>query len=526
LVIKPTVEAVMLRAFFTVPFILFLTFANGGGLAQPIGDGAIGGACATDAPACSQGICDQSLGMCVSCGMPGEAACKDESGLLSCYMSDQGYAPVAGSNARNAICGTDSASDCGQVGALACMRDGAAYCYYGTPVGMAGSGSYCAACGDFGQACCANTDYQCDYGSCQGGTCLPDSNATEDLISAAIDECRFKEAQSLIHSLPAGTNNRSAGQAELDAAMARENRVNTLFQASQGIARDARLSYLAGDYGNAALAYRDAMARLQRAKELTQCVTSLIVLDEGIEINKRDIDQSQGGVSFAVATDALDLCLFDLAEESLVSIPSPNPQRDALLQRVSEMRATEAQVLISYQAAQALNTTGKAQLERGAFADALASFNAAHGAFMQTRQLTNCPDTQNQIDEALAIVGRNILRADEGPTEVGPAPTAPHICLDSSIPATHTVASYQRYLGGGQGFIMKEQFICDFRGDFTTLSKSELVSYDCDRDGDQYINCREIGRYPVTSLEVLQNGVVYNYENRNNEFWIVVDDIE
>jgi len=514
----------MFRTLFTAAFITIATHWAGLAHAQPIEPGQLGGACEAGSQYCAQSVCDQNLNLCVACGMPGEAACEDEEGRFSCHLPSSGYAPVPASNGQNMICGNSESEDCGQVGTLACVREGQPYCNYGALLG-----AYCVACGDFGQACCSNTVYDCDYGSCQGGTCLPDATAGVSQITTAIIDCRFKDAQNMIAALPVG--NRATFQTSLDAAMAREDRVAALFEASRDISREARLSYLAEDFGNAALAYRDSIARLMRAKELTQCVSSLLVLDESLEMTERNLDQSQTEVALGTAARALDLCLFDLADESLAGIPSPNPQRDALMQRADEMRAVEARVLDMYQAAQALNATGKTQLGNSQFAPALTSFNSAHAAFAQVRQLTNCEATRNQIDEALAIVGRNILQADEGPPEVTPpavvSPSAAHVCLDVSVPATHGVASYQRYLGGGTtASFMKGQTICGFDGSFSILSNDALVSYNCDREGDQYLNCRETKRSPITSWNVGPDGVTYHYSRDGNEYWIIVSVLE
>lgn len=498
--------------FFTILALLFSTLAAP---AQPIGAGSIGGACLAD-QSCGQGVCDQNLDLCIACGMPGEAACTEADGQFSCHLPSRGYAPVPTTNGQQMLCGNPASDDCGQVGALACRRDGAPYCYYGTL-----AGAYCAACGDYGQACCADTVYECDYGSCQAGTCLPDPNTGGSQITAAIADCRFKDAQSLLAAAPA-----PAAQAALTAAMAREARVATLFSAAQDLSRQARLSYLDEDHGNAALAFREAMARLLRASALTQCVSSLLALDESLEIAARGLDQSQTEGALDTARQALGLCLFDLAEESLVSLVS-SPERAALLQRVAERRATEARALTQYQAAQALNTTGQTQLANSQFTQALASFNAAHAGFMQVRQLTHCEDTRSQIDNALAIVGRNILRADEGPQEVAPAAalqaSAPHICLDPAIPAPHYVVGYQRYFGGGStSWEMKDAYICGFYGAFSTLSPEALVAYSCDREGDQYINCRETMRTPVDSWDVVPDGVKVTYRHNGGEYWIVI----
>ncbi len=73
-------------------------------------------------------------------------------------------------------------------------------------------------------------------------------------------------------------------------------------------------------------------------------------------------------------------------------------------------------------------------------------------------------------------------------------------------------------------WLMKEQFICGLDSSFSIFSESALVAYSCDREGDQYINCREVKRRPVDSRAVVDDGVTYRFEN--GDYWIVIFEIE
>ena len=500
------------------------------GNAQPTDPGSIGGACLSENPTCVTGVCDSSIGICVPCGMPGEAACQMADGQLDCYLTDWGYAP--GAAGQLPICVNDTIDDCGQVGAAACLRNGQPYCYYGVLTGAAGSGqSYCAACGDIGQACCLDTVYDCDYGTCQSGKCLPSSSTAQDQISAAIQACRFPEAQQLIDTSAGG----ASLQADLDKAMAREDRVRILFEASRDIAREARADSVASDPGNAALKFHAALDRLQRARALSQCAASLLVLDEGIAMTERNIKQTHSDVALAEAESAIGLCLFDQAQRALGNVIAPTEQHDILAQRLTEAKAREARVLQIYTEAQALNVTGKQQLANDQFEQALLSFNAAHRLITQAQQLTNCTITRAQIDDALARVGRNILLAADGPPEVtdpsvgivGPItnPTAAHPCLDLDIPVDYMVSGYRRYIGGGgTAWMMKGPYICGFEGTYSTLTAAEMVAFVCDVEGGQYSNCRETKRTPVDSWEPVDDGITYRFNN--GDFWIVLHPME
>ena len=516
--------------------ILNLTWA-GVGLAQSAQPdaGVVGGACMAGDTPCWVGVCDTSLGgsgMCVPCGMPGEAACLSPDGALSCHLAGMGFAPISSAEGMP-ICATSDSTDCGEVGLTACLRDGQPYCYRGALVHRDGE-AYCASCGDIGQACCLDTKYQCDYGSCQGGICLGQVTAGRDQIIALIDDCRLSEARGLIDALPAGTSYLDADQPALDAADKRENEVRTLFAAAKDIARAAKADYTAEDYGNAEQKFRNALAELQKARALTRCPRTRLVLDEGLAVTQRNIDRSQTNVSFATVEQAIKICEFGLAHAALDQIAATDPRRAVLAQRLDEVEGTEKRVLGIYNEARALNSKGKRQLENGDFATASANFAAARDLFTRTRQLTNCLSTRNTIDDALAAVGRNIIRVDifradqdqEGVYDNLGVDLydldGAHPCLDSSVPVDNYVAGYKRYFGGGTtSSPMKGRYICGYGGAFSILSQSALVAYRCDRNGDRYENCREVKRQTVDSQVTGADGIVTHVLD-GGDYWIVV----
>ncbi len=381
--------------------------------AQSIESGVWGGACLSGDVPCSQGVCDRSLGLCVPCGMSGQAACRTADGKFSCSLTSWGETPVATTGGKM-ICLTATSTDCGQIGSAACLRNGKPYCYYGTVVtsSITKVAAYCASCGDFGQACCVDTAYICDYGVCENGKCLPPQNATRDQIIAAIDDCRLKDARGLIDALPTGTTFIDEVRDLLGKAKKREDQVRALFKVAKETARTAKRQYFSEDYGNSALTFYETMAQLQKARNLTQCPSIRTVLDEGIAMTQRNIDRSQTEVLLNTAESAITLCLFDLARQELDKISTPNEKYDALVQRLNEAEATKTRVVSVYNKGKKLNIKGKKQLGNKQFTAALASFTAAHEMISRARQLTNCAETRDVIDEALAAVGRNIMRAD------------------------------------------------------------------------------------------------------------------
>lgn len=520
-----------MRLFQILSLVFSLLLWAGASTAQPFDAGAVGGACLDADTPCLQGICNTDIGLCVPCGMPGQAACQTETGGYSCNLAGLGFSPRIAGGGKLPICVSSASADCGEVGLAACLRDGALTCYRGTLVGTS-----CAACGDIGQACCADTAYACDYGTCHGGTCLPKPVSAQDQIINAIDDCQFSEAQNLIAALPAGTTYLAEVQAALVAALDRESQVLDLLNTANGLSSSARSHLFANDHGNAALDFHAALARLRLALELTKCPSNRNVLENAITAAEQNIEQAQSGVALAQAQAAIDFCLFDTARTILAEIPSPNAQRDALAARTTEIVATESRVQGVVIEGWALNNTGDQQLANGQYEHALASYNAAHDMFMRARQLTNCPDIRSAMDDALALAGRNILLADEGPAEVSDQPVTPgipitgsdtmHPCLDLlSAPADYYVSGYQRGLGGGGTFwLMYGQYICGMGGQFSTLNEAELVAYSCDRDGNQYTNCRVTNRNLVESWDVEDGTITYHFDG--GDYWIVLTPAE
>jgi hypothetical protein len=104
-------------------------------------------------------------GVCTSCGQPGYFCCPGG----DCYFEDEGYTCITG------YCINPTSQSCGQVGLPACVDPvNGPYCFTG--VEDAGD---CIACGqDYWQPCCPNTQYECDYGECIAGICVPEDQAS------------------------------------------------------------------------------------------------------------------------------------------------------------------------------------------------------------------------------------------------------------------------------------------------------------------------------------------------------------
>lgn len=137
-------------------FVLFLPAA----WAAP---GDIGDVCASDGW-CDAGVCIN--GLCQVCGRPGDRCCPGN----VCYYASEGYSC---NNAGYCINPNDPYEVyCGHAGRPQCSW-APGTCYSGYPWnGM------CIACGDYYQPCCPDTAYECDYGDCVNGTCVPTSSST------------------------------------------------------------------------------------------------------------------------------------------------------------------------------------------------------------------------------------------------------------------------------------------------------------------------------------------------------------
>lgn len=358
-------------------------------------------------------------------------------------------------------------------------------------------------------------------------------------ILDAIAGCRLNEARGLIAGLPDDTAFLTEVQAVADAADRRDAKVRGLFGQAKDMAQAARADYVAGDYGNAALQYREALSVLATARNMAQCARTVGVLEDALAMTRRNADRANDRIALAEGKDAIGLCLFKLAGESVGQIIHLTDERAALAADLGLALRIEVRVRAIYKAGGALNTTGKAHLEAQRFAEALAAFEAAHTEFEKARQLTNCTETRDVIDSALAVVGRNIMRANvdlpdpatpadpSAPADpsspaapAAPVTAGPHPCLDPSVPIDATVSTYTS-MGGGMSYrVMKGPYICDGAEDFDILGQDSLASYDCDRDGDRYVNCRETKRRPMHSWEKVHDGITYRFDNA--KYWIVV----
>tara|TARA_R110000751_G_scaffold234229_10_gene335903 strand:+ start:18380 stop:19945 length:1566 start_codon:yes stop_codon:yes gene_type:complete len=420
----------MQRLFRSLFYVFFLTLSVASTAhSAPIGQ--IGGACEDDGFRCNQGTCDRSAGakgLCVSCGMPGEAACETTPGKFECNLAGMGFDAVEMPGGKR-VCVSSQSKDCGEVGLKACLRDGQAYCYRGSAIAARnGAAVYCQSCGDYGQPCCTGTDLKCDYGTCQGGLCLPGTgkgaNATRDQILDAIAECRFREARGHINALPAKAAFAAEVQATLEAATRREQDVARLYAQAKSSARSAKSFFDDGDYGNAALEFDKVLADLDRARQQTQCSRTMAVLDDALDMTLRNLARSNEQVALMIASDAIGLCNFSLAREELAGIANLTDERDRIQVRLDQAVSIENRVRAVYTEGQRLNRQGNDQLADDQMARAEASYGAAHAQFSNARQLTNCIDTRNIIDEALAAVGRNIMRVENAKSDKA-KPAAP-----------------------------------------------------------------------------------------------------
>ena len=125
-----------------------------------------------DEPAAGQS-CDEGVndnGICTHCGLNGEVVCPENGNAPPCSEYSLGFAPHFG------ICGrTDSAR--GDFSVRNCGFPGFPQCTGSEPtvacqVGVAHPSGLCAACGEYGQACCPFLlDDQCAEGACIRGRC-------------------------------------------------------------------------------------------------------------------------------------------------------------------------------------------------------------------------------------------------------------------------------------------------------------------------------------------------------------------
>ena len=390
------------------------------GLGRPafaqISAGEIGGACYSDGT-CSNGVCiggAGTAGFCAPCGMPGQKACpsQDPNQPAWCHLSGSGFETVA--TEQGSFCIDSGSSDCGQVGTAACDRDGQSFCYYGI-LSASRAGAICIACGGLGEACCSGTDLICDTGTCQGGVCLPrpDTRGLRGQIEEAISECRLSEAQGRIDALPAGTAFADDMRALLKEAQALEDKARRLFDQGRNSAREARMFYDQGDYGNAALTFHRVLVLLNEARDATRCTQVMAVIDDGIDMTLRNLARSEDGVALVTAEEAIDLCSFAMAREELAKVVGATVQRDRVQELLDQAVTTEQRVREAYAEGLRLSAEGDGQFAQGSYQRASSSYQSARTAFLKARQITQCADTRTTIDQAVAVTGRDIMRAED-----------------------------------------------------------------------------------------------------------------
>ena len=489
----------------------------------------------------------------MSCGLEGQPACIDANGRPYCTFPTFGYRPVE-IGGRLQFCLTTDTNDCGQIGLPACVNGGAPFCRQGVPLQVMGRGTFCQACGDYGQACCPDTAYPCDYGACQNGVCLADSSSGQagtpparpgghpspEVILAALDDCRLSDARDMLAALPDDAPELDDLTARVSRAIRRENEVRALYDNAQARVSEARAHLQANRTEEAALAFVLAENLLKEAQRKTACPQTRAAIQEAIEINRRNGAKARATVNLQLAADFIGLCNFDEAGDLLDALPEDEPGKAAMQARLDAALEREAHVIEIYRAAQTLHENAKARLDDRDFAGAANLFAEARDGFLKARQLTECRDVRDTISQAIAVTGRNLDRAqssadayDTRPPErytpgtdapdarVDPLPAGSHPCLDPSVVRDAYVKGYTRGLGGGgQSFDLKGPFICGFNGSFTVLSGGMLTGYSCTKDGQQYSSCESRWAEAISSEEAVHDGYVYRY--RNDTSWIVV----
>lgn len=128
--------------------------------------GNIGGVCCSNGySACNTGSCHD--GICVSCGLDGQAACLDETtGVYTCFDGTK--------LTDNQFC-----RECGGLGIECCndiCNDGLSICLSGT----------CVTCGHNGERCCANNF--CGAGKCINNMCI---NCGQEGKQCCNNECNY-----------------------------------------------------------------------------------------------------------------------------------------------------------------------------------------------------------------------------------------------------------------------------------------------------------------------------------------------
>ena len=459
-----------------------------------------------------------------------------------CHLDGWGYETVSSEGGR--ICINPGSEDCGQVGTLACDREGRPFCYYGVS-SASRLGTACIACGSIGEACCTGTDYVCDTGSCKGGICRLDPPKPADpakAIQKAIIACEFDKARQGLAALKSGDPNKDILTRWLEDAEAIEDQVDDLVAAALAAAEKARDLAAKGDLMRATYEYAGAQGNLERARDMTRCpgraerldadaLSAFVAVDQFLEAAIVD-----GFARDLVACNFKDAAVsVDWAEEN--GFDSAVKMR----QRLEEARTAERQAKEAFAEGQAANTRGNNLMKSGDAAGALVAYQEARTLFERARQLTECEVRHDAIAVAITDVGANENAASKAANKAAsagsgglatagsanPMPAGKHPCLDSSIPFDASLTSYSQYLGGGNTRIwLKGQYICGkvHQGtSFEIFDGSTITGYQCDQEGDRYVNCEVSGVYTITDVvNVDNNAVDYHYKCGPNWCWIHV----
>nr|WP_319483059.1 hypothetical protein [uncultured Cohaesibacter sp.] len=552
-----------MRLLFAILVAIVLAEPVFGQTAAPIPDGAYGGACRADGMSCDSGLCDQTRNLCVSCGLEGAPACIGHDGKPVCIFPSYGYRPLS-LGGRQLYCFTRNSKDCGHVGLSACENGAIPVCYFGIRVVASDGQSFCAACGDYGQPCCA--DASCAYGTCQNDVCLPDkpaggasqpsasgdqqakSGSDKATILAAVADCRLTEARALHASIDPNVAWYDEVTRVLLVAVERENKVRTLYD--RAIVRQASAQRMVGqgDHDNALQDFLAAGDLLRDAQRLSQCKPTLEVIAEAIVINRRSSATTRAVAQVALAEKDIGLCDFSIAQELLDGVPVDTPRRAVVLQKLAEARDREGRVERMYDAARNLHRLADERVRAGQPGQALEMLQDARQGLVNARQLTDCRNYRDRISDALRVIGGSIemtesrvkaAEADripqryDGPSSPAPVdpgqPVAgqPHPCRDNSVPVDASASFYAQYSGGGGSYMIKRPYLCDppyIDIPFAVLGGGSMTLYACARKGDHFVNCQAKETITFTDIRPEGKGTGYFWGKEGAWRWMVIVD--
>ncbi len=534
---------------FVLGLLLFISSLAAPAVAQ-VSAGDIGGACYPDGT-CSNGVCvggAGASGFCAPCGMPGQKACpsRDPGEPAWCHLSGLGYETVT--TKAGGYCVNTGSEDCGQVGTLACDRDNRPFCYYGV-ASVSRLGTVCLACGSIGEACCTGTDRVCDTGSCQADICRLDPPSPVDpakAIQQAIIACEFDKARQGIAALKAGDPARQMLSRWLEDAVAVERNVDRNLARAEEALHSADVLTEAGDAMQAMREFRRAQASYEAARDLSRCPATANRLDERSLSAFIAVQQAIEAMIVDQFARHMAACDFDNAGGYVAWAEEDGLESAAKMrQRYEEALAAERQARQAYARGQAANASANDLMTAKDYAGAVEAYGEARTEIEHARQLTVCDVTRDAIVAAIKDVGANEIVASDlansagaAPSGTGsgglanagavdPTPPGAHPCLDDSIPIDASLTDYTQGLGGGQTtFYLKGQYICgnlQRHDSFEIFDGSTITGYQCDKEGNRYVNCEVSNVYTITDIyNVDNNAVDYHYKCGKNRCWIHV----